>query len=173
MFKSIIVISITFLFSCAESYVLKTGQTVEYKTGDNGTYHALTGVERSYSRDNINGIVSDHSTNLQWQDYYEEGKIYRTDWTAANTYCTKLHLKGVGWRLPTRYELTTIVDYSQSHPAINTTFFQATASGTYWSSTSYMKPESANAWRTNFNDGGDYVSKKENVNFVRCVRGAK
>jgi|GEM_PF-2028283 len=173
MFKSIVFLLITFLLSYADSFVMKTGQTIEYKVGDNGTYHALTGLERSYNRDDAHGIVTDNVTGLQWQDYYPDGTIYHANWEAAKLYCTELELDGSSWRLPSRQELKTIVDYSYSKPAINTTFFHVTASGTYWSSTSYMMTSLVNAWRTNFNDGGDYINNKDDYHFVRCVRGVQ
>ena len=173
MFKIIVCLLVVFLFVYAESSVIKTGQTIEYKVGDNGTYHTLTGIERSYSRDDAKGIVTDNATGLEWQDYYVAGTIYRADWKAAITYCTQLELEGSGWRLPSRKDLKTIVDYSHAQPAIDTMFFHNTASGTYWSSTSYMERSPKNAWRTNFNDGGDYINEKSRIHFVRCVRGIR
>ncbi len=153
----------------ANNLVLKTGQTVEYHAGDDGTYHSLTGIERSYSRDDINGIVNDYAAKLQWQDSFENGEGYRADWHEAKNYCSNLNLNGRGWRLPTRTELRTIVDYSQENPAVNTDFFKEIISALYWSETTFAGNKDV-AWRTNFNDGGDYISFKDSHYFVRCVR---
>jgi len=112
-------------------------------------------------------IVTDSTTNLQWQDDAIGGTM---SWTTAITTCENLTLDGhTDWRLPNRNELQSIVDYSDaSAPLIDGTF-QSTASSYYWSS-STSTPLTANAWGVYFSDGGVSSGAKANSSYVRCVR---
>ena len=92
--------------------------------------------------DNGDGTVTDESTGLMWaQDDSGEGM----DWLEALEYANSSELAGYSdWRLPNSKELQSLVDYEKTDfPAINTDFFNMTASGFestddaayYWSST--------------------------------------
>jgi hypothetical protein len=74
--------------------------------------------------DNPDGTVTDTSTGLMWQ---KAGPSNTQTWAQALAYCESINL-GVymDWRLPTSKELESLVDYSQSYPAINTTYFPNT-----------------------------------------------
>jgi hypothetical protein len=111
--------------------VLKTGQTVINKVGDDGSYQ--TGIARSYIRDDINGTVTDNVTKLEWQDNTITNSMTMN---SATTYCDELILDGNGngkgaWRIPTPVEFTNIVDRGKSAPAVDT-IFQNVTSSTYW-----------------------------------------
>ncbi|MGH7786295.1 MAG: DUF1566 domain-containing protein [Candidatus Binatia bacterium] len=90
------------------------------------------------------------------------------------------------WRLPTRAELETIVDYSRIVPAAPGAFrgqfcgsptctdladplCSCTANGGYWSASSYAGTPTS-AWYVNFYDGFVNVFAKSNDAFVRAVR---
>lgn len=60
--------------------------------------------------------VTDSVTHLTWQKKVS-GPLSQA---AAAGYCSGL---GAGWRLPTRAELTSIVDYGSDDPALPTTYF--------------------------------------------------
>ena len=141
---------------------LKTGQTIEYMTGDDGTYQA--GITRSYSR-SPSGVVTDNATGLQWQDDAIGSSMI---WDDANTYCQNLPLDGGGWQLPTKVQLHALVDRSRSNPAIDPTFQNTTSSG-YWSSSIYA-PDVSNFWYVNFSDGSDNHAGMAGHGYVRCVR---
>ncbi|MBF0238256.1 MAG: DUF1566 domain-containing protein [SAR324 cluster bacterium] len=76
------------------------------------------------------------------------------------------------WRLPNRNELQSLVDYSKSNPAIDTTAFSNTNSSYYWSSTANAYSTS-NAWYVNFYNGYVYYGNKTYSYYVRCVRGGQ
>ncbi|MFC1857397.1 DUF1566 domain-containing protein, partial [Thermodesulfobacteriota bacterium] len=77
------------------------------------------------------------------------------------------------WRLPSREELRSIVDYSRSNPSIETAFFPNTVT-IYWSSTTYASSTSR-AWGVRFGSGGggDNGDDKSNSFYVRAVRGGQ
>ena len=76
------------------------------------------------------------------------------------------------WRLPSRDELYSISDLSQSEspPTINAFAFPFTHATEYWSDNDYsFQPDSAWAW--NFQYGHDRVDWKKEPKFVRLVSG--
>jgi len=134
-----------------------------------------------FSRDDTTNIVTDTTTNLQWQDEpytqaeedayndnKEEGKVLY--WQSAIDYCEALELGGKDdWRLPNFNELYYIADRSRYNNAIYLNSFDNVVSNYYWSSTTYASV-SDNAWIVNFNDGDDGNYGKSYSYFVRCVR---
>jgi len=117
------------------------------------------------------GIVTDNTTKLQWQDDYSDngGSVKGAKWEDAIDYCEALTLGGYDdWRLPNFNELYSITDHSKNYPAIDTTF-QAIVSRTYWSSTTVVGRESE-AWGVYFDYGHGYWVRKSDSFYVRCVR---
>jgi hypothetical protein len=141
------------------------GQDAQYK-----------GTQPAY-RNNGDGTVTDLNTRLMWQ---QDGGNYGT-WQDARYTCTLLNTQGLGghndWRIPGRRELVSIVNYGRLDPAINTKFFPATASSSYWSSTRvvFLPLNPYYVWVVNFPSGA-VLPAKGNVfsttrHYVRCVRG--
>lgn len=115
-----------------------------------------------------NSVVDNYS-KLQWQDD-KNVKILRISWDYAKIYCKKLILDGyVNWRLPSRSELLTLVDYSKANPAIKEKVFQNITSNYYWSHTSNATLLNY-AWYIGFDTGIVGYNKKELREYVRCVR---
>lgn len=56
-----------------------------------------------------NGVVTDHVTGLEWQQTSDDT---RRNWDEANSYCAVPPLDGGGWRMPSKHELLSLVDYS-------------------------------------------------------------
>jgi Protein of unknown function (DUF1566) len=112
------------------------------------------------------GTVFDTKTKLTWQ---QTAPAATYAWAPAKTYCKTLSLAGTGWRLPTRKELQTIVDYSQSNPAIDPTAFPATPASYFWSS-SPLAGSAADAWTVLFYNGNTYYYDASISFGVRCVR---
>ncbi len=166
-----------------------TGQTGDYTTtfGEDSDY---TINPPSYT-DNGDGTILDNVTGLTWQkcsvgqnnDATCSGTAATYNWfqatgTADATYnpsgatnvCGNLSLAGPGWRLPTVFELMTIVNYGTYSAAINSAYFPNTLSWFYWSSTVYA-PNTPFAWYVVFYDGHANRNDKTNSDNVRCVRG--
>jgi len=73
------------------------------------------------------------------------------------------------WRLPTREELRSIVDYGRNYPAIDTAYFPNTLASAYWSSTTRAS-DTGNAWQVYFYTGESWGNPKSAGNYVRAVR---
>jgi len=150
------------------------GQDAEYTSANSFT------CDPSFT-DNGDGTITDNCTGLMWKtcsegQTYGAGPVCTGDastftWVNALSQCEGLNYAGHSdWRLPNAKELLSIVNYQNSDPAINTTYFPATAAYHYWSSTTLVGlPNSA--WRVHFFFGymGNYY--KSDSYHVRCVRG--
>ena len=130
-------------------------------------------LSADFTRDS-NGIVSDNSTGLEWQDAYSDNNntMEQLNWSSALLYCEELGLGGNSdWRLPNLNELYSVVDLASSSPAMDSTFLTI-ASDYSWSSTSNnLSPEYA--WVIYFNNGYiSHILKSKSYN-VRCVRDSE
>lgn len=77
------------------------------------------------------------------------------------------------WRMPTRKELVSIVDYGRVNPAIDPGYFPNTpASSSFWSA-SAEAASSCCAWDVHFSDGRDAEALKESTIYVRLVRAGQ
>ena len=165
-------------YSGATSSPLKTGQTTCYNfagtliscsgTGQDGDLQKGTAI--SYV-DNGDGTITDSSTGLVWQK--QDDAVARS-WQQSLTYCTAntAALPGSGWRLPNFRELSTLINYGTTSPAINSTYFPSTQSLKYWSSTTYKYPTyEYEAWTIFFLDGQTVAEFKTSTGYARCVRG--
>jgi len=167
--------------------LIKTNQIICYgedgsvvacgSTGQDGQY--LKGVARQYT-DPVNGTITDNTTGLMWKKCSEgrsgascgTGTATTFTWVNALAQCENSTDNGYDdWRLPNVYELYSLVDFGvASAPFINGTYFPATQSSYYWSSTTYPAKD-ANAMYVSFGSGLAYGSNKTGSNYVRCVRG--
>lgn len=115
--------------------------------------------------------VLDKETGLVWAKNANIALGYKS-WQNAINYCRNLNIGGrIGWRLPTVEELSSLVDESQSNPALPDGHpFVDVQSRHYWSSTEY-EGDSDNAWAVVMNDGlVDHNGVKTNLNYVWPVR---
>jgi len=143
-----------------------TGQTQSYTStfGEDSDY---TINPPSYT-DNGDGTITDNVTGLIWQK--EDDDVLRS-WADAVTCCGDLTLAGYSnWRLPSAYELMSIVNCDTYYPSIDTTYFPGTNASDYWSSTTSVINLS-NAWYVYFYLGRVYERSKSDSYYVRCVRG--
>ncbi|WP_034763539.1 DUF1566 domain-containing protein [Chrysiogenes arsenatis] len=127
------------------------------------------------------GTVTDTKTGLMWQ----RCSLGQT-WDSTNTTCstdTSNHnwqqalaaaeastFAGYNdWKLPNQKELSSIVEYACSEPAINTDIFPATPSSWFWSS-SPKADENSYALVVDFVYGGGNYNRKDGLVLVRFVR---
>ncbi len=182
------------LGSAADSVAVWAG-TIVPDTGQKRWYSANFGDDGDYTinpmsfTDNYNGTIADTVTGLLWQkcsmgqsgadcatgtaatyNWYEASGTYDavSNPSSVNV-CGSLNLAGTGWRLPTSFELMTIVDYGRYNPAIDAVYYPLTPEARAWTSTSYAS-DSSSAWTVNFYDGTASGSAKTGGYNVRCVR---
>jgi len=116
--------------------------------------------------------VLDKETGLVWEQ--SPDTTTRT-WTNAIIYCYQKTIGGrKGWRLPTVEELASLVDPSQSSPALPSghPFSSSVQSAYYWSSTTYAS-DTGGAWGVGFYDGGVKAPPISATLYVWCVRGGQ
>jgi hypothetical protein len=111
------------------------------------------------------GTVYDGRTRLTWQQILDSGTYSQAD---AAIYCQNLSLNGGGWRVPSRKELETIVDYSRSNPAIDPVVFPNTPAGAFWTSSTVVG--TGGGWSVHFGEGSVSPGTSTQKLRVRCVR---
>jgi hypothetical protein len=115
--------------------------------------------------------VTDTITGLVWQ---RDGSGTREgcdldgfcSWAAAKAYCAALD-GASGWRLPSRMELLTIVDFTRL--PVDLTSFPDTPGNNFWTS-SPRAGSSSEAWYVDFLFGQSGYFDVHNGGRVRCVR---
>ena len=132
---------------------------------------------------NGDGTVTDNNTGLMWQpcNYGQAlsgtectGTAATRTWAAAFAYVQELnttnYLDYGDWRLPTKNELQSIVNYSLYNPATTFPNMAEDFSGHfYWSSTTELFRN--HAWSVAFGDGSVGNIPKTIGFYVRAVRG--
>ena len=179
----IIVVLFLMLFHVSISsafYLPDTGQTKCY--GSTGTGKLITcpapgqslAQDGSYTTNppsytvNNDGTVFDNNTWLTWQK--QDDGVTRT-WDNAKNYCSNLTFGGHDdWRLPSKKELESIVNYGKYAPAIDLQIFPNTKSGNYWSDTPYAG-DMSKTWIVSFTNGSMSASANTTLASARCVRG--
>ncbi len=120
----------------------------------------------SYNVGSTQGVVTDQVTNLMWMRTLDAVMLR---WTEAQAYCDGLVLDGYSdWRLPTRIELVSLVDFTKTNPAIDTAAFPNTPAAVFW--TNSMKMSSKTTWVVDFTDGSTSSVDAGTAHRVRCVR---
>ena len=110
-------------------------------------------------------IVTDINTGLEWQQ--KSKPVDHISWSTAQAYCDNLDYGGYSdWRLPTFYELQTLINYDGS-PTIDTKYFPDTPPENFWSSTSIY----SGAAIVDFENAGLSSASLGISSSVRCVRG--
>lgn len=153
-----------------------TGQTVHFSTaiGDDSDYQPAA-AQQSYAVYNIVGVSSvtfDNRTGLIWVTNPVDAVISSSyTWENAIIACENLSYAGYNdWRLPNARELMSIVDCGKDGPAINTEYFLNTQNSAYWTSTTNAASAGA-GWVVYFNHGWLQLYTKNNIVYIRCVRG--
>jgi hypothetical protein len=123
-----------------------------------------TGLPNPASYEVGNDTVLDHITGLMWQ----RSTSAELTFEQAVSYCAELELDGhCGFRVPTRIELVSLVDFTRGSPAFEPAMFPETE-GSLLSASS-----GAGGYRWHIGaDGGTraYTEKQAPTGRVRCVR---
>lgn len=161
----------------------RTGQSTSYVSGDDGDVQKGVTITGSRFVDNHDGTILDTLTGLLWLK--DAGCLVASNWTAALTAVNQLATGHCGlsdgslagqWKLPNSGELESLIDVSQSNPAISSGHPFANVSGAYWTSTTY-RGVTTNAWVIRFTDGryindSNANAKSTATNGVWAVRAA-
>ncbi len=116
----------------------------------------------------VDGVVEDRVTGLLWQ---QEAPAESFDWWEARAYCAGLELGGHDdWRLPSRVELVSLIDFGRLDPVIDPDAFPGTPSDFFW--TASPVPFLGFAYGVRFELGFIYDHDPNGSGRVRCVRGA-
>ncbi|MCI5180337.1 MAG: DUF1566 domain-containing protein [Candidatus Electrothrix sp. AW3_4] len=165
------------------AYVVNfTSGRIIYADKDTGLYYVRavrggvepTPEESPYTRSD-EGLVTDAGTDLVWAavlvDTNNDSLADEMTWEDALAYCATLNFGGhTDWRLPSRHELQSIIDYRRYNPAVDTSFFPAVI-GTFWTSTT-PPDATANAYVVNFTSGRIIYADKDTSTYkILAVRG--
>lgn len=120
--------------------------------------------------------VTDKTTGLEWQR--RDAVPATMAYAIGKAYCDDLDLGGqTDWRLPTRIETLTILDYGQAQRLLNNTVF---VDGALPGAPSHQWTDSVSLLRQKLDDRltvdvllglVEIASTNANANLVRCVRG--
>ena len=124
--------------------------------------------------DNLTGLIwlqdADCFGSKTWQEALDAVTALALGSVACQNYPAQLNL---GWRLPNVKELQSLIDYSQSWPALPVGHpFIDVHYDWYWSSSSYV-PTPSNAWCVGLNNGGVFYNSKSGTSYVWPVRGGQ
>ena len=143
-------------------------------TGQTGDYSTTFGEDSDYTinapslTDNGDGTVTDQNTLLMWQQQDDNNR--NRNQSSAISYCNSFNFAGhTDWRLPTKKELVSIVDYGKYDPAIDNTKFLNAKSSTYWTST-VSTYSSSGGWVIPFLQGKLHGIGLDTQLYARCVR---
>ncbi|TAN47168.1 MAG: DUF1566 domain-containing protein, partial [Methylococcaceae bacterium] len=152
--------------------------TVRFVRGGQSSGTAFTATDAF--TDNHNGTVTHQKTGLTWMQC-AMGQTWSNAACAGSpityTWLDAMALTSVfagasDWRLPSKAELLSIVDYSRYSPAINTEVFPDAPSNVFWTSTIYAY-NAYYAWSVIFDNGSDSNDSRTNRLAVRLVRGVQ
>ncbi|WP_457748153.1 Lcl C-terminal domain-containing protein [Sulfurimonas sp.] len=120
-------------------------------------------VTNLFSKD----VILDTTTSLLWQDA-PINKDAPVTYKEAQSYCKYLKIgKYKDFRLPSLYELQSIVDYKNYDPAI-LGGFKYVESTSYWTSTPFAD-DASEVWTINFEKGTTSTKAKYYDRHFRCV----
>jgi len=125
-------------------------------------------IDDGGTSDRTDDTVVDTRTGLLWQRNTEPRTFTRAE---AGAYCAELKLAAHGgFRLPTRRELVSLVDYTRVGPSTDIAAFPDARPEGYWTSTAYVANPTQVGWRVEFLYGIASQSPLSDVLRARCVR---
>ena len=133
------------------------------------TWHQILPAAERFKLVMGGAAVLDKETGLVWE--WSPSTTTRT-WASAIFYCYPKNVGNrKGWRLPTVEELASLVDPTQSNPALPSGHpFSNVQSSYYWSATTFAS-STTSAWTLSFGSGNLNGAVKTTAHYVWCVRG--
>ncbi|HVY32082.1 MAG TPA: DUF1566 domain-containing protein [Polyangiaceae bacterium] len=123
----------------------------------------------SYAVNESGEQVTDEVTGLVWQRRVPPQSF---GWQDAKSYCSCLNLDGDDdWRLPSRIELASLVDWTKVGPSIDSDAFPETTSENFWTS-SEVGIDPGLIYLVFFLNGHTTYAASDYEYRVRCVRSA-
>ena len=118
-------------------------------------------------KDNGDQTITDICTGLVWEKNASEDYT----WEESLNVCNNKEIAGYSdWRLPSKMELRSIIDYSKNNPSIDSEIFHNQQSEDYWTSTSNS---GTSAWTIHFGLANDSPDTKRSKKNIRAVRGGQ
>jgi hypothetical protein len=120
----------------------------------------------------VGGVAVDQVTGLGWQREVAPDAL---DWSGARAYCQCLVLGGHDdWRLPSRIELISLLDYTRQEPPLDGQTFPGTPTDWFWTASPVADSDPPqSAWYISHFDGNTHHATVDSTYRVRCVRGAQ
>lgn len=136
---------------------------------------------------NLDGTITDTQTRLMWKqcsegqsgDSCEEGKAKAYNWLATQQVPDQVNSTGgfadyTDWRLPTTFELMSLLDKACSRPAVDLALFPATPSPSWYWATSPLVGFEEEGSLISFDFSGNMNGTTGNTSGkIRLVRDAK
>ena len=145
-----------------------TAKSVTWQDADNPRFAIY---DSETPGDETDDVVLDKETGLVWERF---PSAWTSDWNDACNACLAKDLcNRRGWRLPSVEELASLLDLSQSNPALPTDHpFGNLQAPYYWSSTT-RNGDYSRAWVINLNTGSivGSLEKTDTSQYHWCVRG--
>ena len=158
----------------------KTGQNTLYEPGDDGDLEKGMAWPDPRFVDNGDGTITDRLTGLVWLQNANCFGV--SSWDQALLDCSGLASGACGltdgsgpgdWRLSNVDELLSLVDRSQTTPALPLgNPFTGVETSTYWSSTT-SAADTDSAWYVFLEDGFSDFDTKATASYVWPVRGGR
>jgi hypothetical protein len=131
--------------------------------------------------DNGDGTVTDNLTGLVWEQQTAVNEQLVYTYSNAVSYCDNLSIGGQSdWRVPTRKEYSTVLNFGRVSPALDIAYFPYYNSGTgvyYWTVSPFY-PDLTKVWTVQIAFGtlekqpDPYPPGSPDLNKVRCVSGS-
>ena len=124
--------------------------------------------------DNEDGTITDNLTGLMWEQKTKENEPNLYTYNEAITYCDELVLgEQNDWRMSTRKEYSTILNYGRVSPALDENYFPYSTANevSYWTISEYHDDPNQ-VWKILMSFGLIYEGPKTpDLHKVQCVRG--
>ena len=161
----------------------KTGQTVQFRNGDDGTFEAgwwknrlIADNKTRFIAKTIDGddVVLDLATGLMWPvDGNEAGcnNGGTLNWNGCIDYALALDFAGfTDWRLPNINELASLINYEKAAPFLPDGFVNIISS--FYMSSTTVFGNTNNCWSIDLlTPALDNLWAKASLNYLMCVRG--